>query len=155
TVEADIAPVGVVEADEEMGDRGLAGAGRADQRHGPTRFDVQRDRLDAAAISLLTWRMLLVGLSQVDHRRLGVQVSDTGGGRRGSSVAFQALPPVLHALPCSQHRLHPLPADDSPRQLAQEPTEYPHRQGYQTEQVGECDEVARREYTDRKSTRLN
>src|SRR5690606_39807235 len=32
-VEADVSPVGVVEADEQMGDRRLAGSGRADQGH--------------------------------------------------------------------------------------------------------------------------
>ncbi len=41
----------------------------------------------------------------------------------------------------SQHALHPRPADDGARQLAEHPPERPHGEGQQREQIGDLDQL--------------
>src|SRR5690606_29110440 len=103
-VEADVAAVGVVEADEEVGDRRLARSRRPDQGDGLARLDVEGDRLDAATFRLVAGGVLQVGFRQVDDLRLRVQVADVGGGSRGGAVGVEPLLAVGDAFAGAQHR---------------------------------------------------
>jgi hypothetical protein len=133
-VDGDRAAVGVDETQREIRQCRLARAGGPDQsRRGAGRH------LDGDGVDRLVLREVAL---LVDHV---IEVVDAAEVRSRGPLLRDALLAVGHLAHGLEHRAHALPADHGARQLAQHPAERAHREGEDGDQVGDLDDLRRRE----------
>jgi hypothetical protein len=109
-----------------MGDRRLARTGWTDDGNRRARLDSQGDRADPAAVAVLDRCSLGTRqIAEIRVRVVGIDVGDVGCIGAGASVPHQGTRAVGEGLVGADHRLDPIPSDDGPWHLRQQPGEHP------------------------------
>ncbi len=140
-VEADLSTVGIEESDEQMGERGLSRPGRTDERYRLAGAHAQAHGFDAATlVKGEPHRLRVCDPAEITVLRPRVQIPHTSGLGLSAAVGGGGSRAVGDVGLLPEDGLDPIPPDDGPGQLPEEPPEYPHRQRHQPEEVSEGDE---------------